>query len=182
MRPENYAGYRLFIPKQAVGANLIYFDFFNAATSGHDIILASVVPVVSGAADVTGVLGVDLFLNRTTAIGTGGTAAGFNLSAFTSASITGVGAGAAPMPAGITARLTPTGGATAGANIGWCSVFTEDTNAGTYLAALNNLVTMGLPDAPPVTIAQGSGISVVQGAVASVGNIGFNVAFSLKAR
>lgn len=179
---DNHPTYRLFVPKQAVGASLIYFDFWNATGSGHDILLMSVVPVVSGAVEVTGVLGVDLHLNRTSAIGTGGTAAGFNLSAFTSASIANLASGGAPMPQGITARLTPTGGATAGAHLGWCSVFSEETNAGTYLAALNDLVTMGLPDAPPVIIPQNSGVSVVQGGVASVGNIGYNVGFRLRAK
>ena len=179
---DNHPTYRLFVPKQAVGGDLIYFDFFNATGSGHDILLMSVMPVVSGAVAVTGVVGVDLHLNRTSAVGTGGTAAGFNLSAFTSASIACLAYGGAPMPTGITARLTPTGGATAGAHLGWCCVFSEETNSGTYNAARNDLVTMGLADATPIIIQQNSGISVVQGAVASVGNIGFNVSFRLKAK
>ena len=174
--------YRLFIPKQAVGASLIYFDLWNATGSGYDIHVTSVVPVVSGAVAVTGIVGIDLHLHRTSAIGTGGTAAGFELSAITSASVVGMRAGSQPMPLGITARLTPTGGATAGALIGWTCVFGEETNAGTYFAPLNNLVTLGRAGAPPLIIAPNTGMSVAQGAVAATGNVGFNIAFDLKAK
>lgn len=170
--------YRLFMPKQAVGANLVYFDAFNASGSPFTLQLLSVMPVVSGAAAVTGTLGVDLFLTRTSAIGTGGTAATVEGTSLTAATFTCTD-GSQPINNGvITARLTPTGGATAGAVISFDSVFTEETNAGTYTPAID-LVTPQTDGASPIVIPPGTGFRVVQGSVASVGNIGFNIVFAL---
>ena len=167
---------RLFVPKQAVGANLVYFDLFNAANSGFTLAVSSVRPVVSGAVAVTGILGVDLFLTFTSVVGTGGTAATRTGTSLTAATFGSVSPVPSALPGDITARLTPTGGATAGAVISFAQVFTEETNAGTYLN--KDLVqTSSHPD--DILIPQGFGIRVVQGAVASVGNIGFNVEFGL---
>jgi hypothetical protein len=171
------AFYKLFVPKQAVGANLVYFDFFNTATSGLTINLWSVVPVVSGAVAVAGVVAVDLLLTRTSAVGTGGTAATAEGSDITAATFSGVDNSQPVLLTQISARLTPTGGATAGAILGYRSVFSEETNAGTYTPVdLVNSPTQGFK---AVTIRPGTGFRVIQGAVASVGNIGFDVLFSL---
>ena len=177
----NLATYRLFVPSQAVGGHLIYFDLFNAVLSDKIVVVSSVNPIVSGALAVTGLVAVDLFLNRTSAIGTGGTAATLNGSSLTAMTISGMSSGNAA-PEGVSARLTPTGGATAGAVISWASVFSEETNAGTYLAGLNEMVRRGMQDNACLRIAPGSGMSVVQGGVASVGNIGFDVVFQLEQR
>lgn len=169
--------YHLFVPKQAVGADLVYFDLFNAASSGKSVVVKSVVPIVSGAVDVTGVVGVDLLLTRTTAIGTGGTAAtreGSGTTAMTFSALDGD----QPAPVEITARLTPTGGATAGAVISWRSVFTEETSAATY-NPVTDMVRNNAPGVPGLVVKPGKGIRVVQGAVASVGNIGFDVLFEV---
>lgn len=163
--------FKLFVPKQAVGANLVYFDLFNAANSGFVLSVVSVLPVVSGAVAVTGVVGVDLILTRTSAVGTGGTAATYNGTDTTACTISGQ-SSFENLPATITARLTPSGGATAGAVLSWASVFTEETSAATY-AVINNMAS------DPIYVKEGTGVRVVQGAVASVGNIGFNVGFVL---
>ena len=164
---------RLFVPKQAVGANLVYFDLFNASTSGTTVIVHRLEPVVSCAVAVTGVVSVDLNLTFTTAIGTSGTAATVRGTAIDAATFTtNSSRGAAAVPTGITARLTPTGGATAGAVISWITVFPEETGGGTYERG-NDLVCEATDGA--IYILPGAGIRVVQGAVASVGNIGFNV-------
>jgi len=171
---------RLFVPFQTAGSNVVHFDLFNAAGSGHRINLLSVVPVVSGANAVTGLVAVDLFLTRTTAIGTGGTGAtegGTSLTACTFSPSDWEG----QLPSGITARLTPTGGATAGAVLSWQSVFTEETNAGAY----NYIRDMARLDNPFIngpTAKEGTGFRVVQGSVASVGTVGFNVLFDLVPR
>ena len=169
--------YRLFVPKQAVGANLTYFDLFNAAGSAHDLEVTNVVPVVSGAVAVTGLVGVDLFLTRTTAVGTGGTAATANGTDLTAATFTGQ-TNSQTLSRSITARLTPTGGATAGAVVSWRCVFTEETNGAAYQIQMD-MVRSLYPDTPGLIVPQGSGIRVVQGAVASVGNIGFDVQFKV---
>jgi hypothetical protein len=172
--------YRLFVPKQAVGANLVYFDLFNAAGSTREIQLLSVVPVVSGAVAVTGVVGVDLILTRTTAIGTGGTAAVAEGTDPTAMAITAQ-ASTQAIHGKITARLTPTGGATAGAVLSWRCVFTEETNSAAY-TPVTDMARNLYPDMAPILIPENSGIRVVQGSVASVGNIGFDVVFSVRAK
>lgn len=171
--------YRLFVPPQAVGANLVYFDLFNATASGFKVRVKSVQPIVQGSAAVTGVLGVDLYLTRTSAIGTGGTAATYNGSNLALMTITALDH-SDNLPAGITARLTPSGGATADAVISLRDVFTEETNSAAYTPVLD-MVQSSLVSEPVVVILNyGQGIRVVQGSVASVGNIGFDVIFSLE--
>lgn len=165
--------YKLFVPKQAVGASLVYFDLFNEAYSGFDLSVMSVLPVVSGAVAHTGVLAADLHLTRTSAVGTGGTAATRNGTDTTACTISGMD-NSSPLPPTITARLTPTGGATAGAVLSFRSVFTEETNAGTYTP--DQMVEV------PVLVWSGTGLRIVQGTVAATGNIGFDVLFRLIAK
>lgn len=172
--------YRLFVPSQAVGASLKYFDLWHPANSGVDLKLISLKPVVSGAVAVTGLVAVDLFLQRTTAIGTGGTAASAEGTSQTACTISGHD-NTQGIQGGITARLTPSGGATAGAVLAFTSVYTEEANAGTYMQ-IDGMVRHGYTDVPGLTIQPGSGIAVIQGSVASVGNIGFNVIFDLKVK
>ena len=167
--------YRLFVPKQAVGANLVYFDLFNASGSGVVVEVLGAIPIVSGAVAVVGSVAVDLHLTRTTTVGTGGTAATYDGSSLTAATISSMTVGS-QTPSAVTARLTPTGGAAAGAVICWRSVFTEETNAGTYVPQLDMINERECV----LVLNQGSGIRVVQGAVASVGNIGFDVTFRLR--
>ena len=162
---------RLFVPKQAVGANLVYFDVFNAATSGIIVNLLRLEPIASGAAAHTGVLSVDLHLTATTAVGTGGTAMTVNGTALDAMTITGQSTKYGAVPPGITGRLTPSGGGTAGKSYAWTTIFTEETGAGTY-ARGNDMVHM--ETFGPIIITPGFGFRVVQGAIAATGNIGFN--------
>lgn len=172
------AVYKLFVPAQAVGASLVYFDLFRTGGDGKRLKLLSVLPIVSGAAAVTGVLAVDLFLTRTTAVGTGGTAATAEGTSLTAATFTAVDSTQPLAIANTSARLTPTGGGTAGAVLSNRSVFTEETSAGTYIVA-PDMVRQNDTALPPLTIPDGTGIRVVQGSVASVGNIGFDVTIDL---
>lgn len=167
--------YKLFVPAQAVGASLVYFDLYNIGST-HDVELLSIKPVVSGATAVTGVVAVDLFLTRTTAVGTGGTAATAEGTSLTAMTFSGVDCTQAMNLNVVSARLTPTGGATAGAVLSWTSVFTEETAAGTYEQPAN--LTGGVSHVIP----KATGIRVVQGSVASVGNIGFDVLIRLTPR
>ncbi len=169
-----YNTYRIFVPSQAVGASTVYFDIFNAAT-GLELDVYSVVPIVSGAVAVAGTLGIDMFLTRTTAVGTGGTAATRNGTSLTAMTITNMIGNGDTLTADVTGRLTPTGGATAGAVISWGSVATEETQVATYFAHTNDLVRRNSVDVRPLVIPPSSGFRVVQGGVASVGNIGFDV-------
>lgn len=177
MPSPNSQAFKLFVPKQAVGANLVYFDLFNASGSGAKLLIKSVLPIVSGAVAVTGVLGVDLFLTYTTAVGTGGTAATYNGTDPTAATVSPTNPGQGSFSTSITARLTPTGGATAGGVLAMASVFTEETS-NAYQGTLNEMVSRN-PNSEPILIPAGYGIRVVQGSIASVGNIAFEVAFEV---
>lgn len=171
---------RLFVPKQAVGSSLVYFDLFNAAGSGARLEILSVLPIVSGAVAVTGTLAVDLFLTRTTAVGTGGTAAtngGTSLTACMFSPHDWEG----PVESSISARLTPSGGATAGDVLSFRSIFTEETNAAAYVRDYD-MARGGISGEGGIVVKPGTGIRVVQGSVASVGNIAFDVAFRTVSR
>lgn len=169
--------YKLFVPAAAAGANKVFLDLFNA-TADKVIEMASVTPVQDGSVAVVGTLAVNLFLTRTTAVGTGGTAATKEGTDPTAATISKLDPSSPALPTGITARAAPGGGATAGAVLAYDSYFTEETSVSTYQR--HNLVNVG-PDGlgARVIVPPGSGIRVVQGAVASVGNIGFDVLFSV---
>lgn len=169
--------YRLFVPKQAAGTSVVFFDLFNAAGSAQRLQVLSVLPVVSGEVAIVGVTSVDLFLTKTTSVGTGGTAATNNGTSLTAATFTSLDNQQVPNP-NITARLTPTGGAAAGAVISTRSVFTEETNAGSYTPSVD-MVRPWVVDMVGIILPEGSGIRVVQGGVASLGNIAFDVIFNI---
>ena len=172
--------YKLFVPAQAVGANKVFFDLFNGSTD-KNVEIVAVNPVQDGAVAVTGALAVDLFLTRTTAVGTAGTAATTEGTSLTAATISKLDPASPNLPATITVRAAPGGGATAGAVLGYNSMFTEETNSASY--GRNNLLGVA-PDGlgSRAIVPPSSGIRVVQGAVASVGNIGFEVIFSVVRR
>jgi hypothetical protein len=172
---HNHQAYRMFIPSQAVGANKVYFDFFNATGSGKIIKLKSVRPIKNGSVQVTGTLSIQMFLTRTTAVGTGGTAATSQGTALNAITITKFDLNNTDLPAQITARQTPTGGATAGAVIAERHIFPEETNGATY-EAQDFMFDVGV-DIQDFVIRENTGVRVVQGSVASVGNIGFDVIF-----
>lgn len=167
--------YILFAPSQAAGANKVYFDLFNASGSGVTLRVKSVEVVKNGSVAVTGTLSVQLFLTRTTAVGTGGTAATAEGTTFTAPSINKMNPANASLPAGVTARSAPAGGATAGAVIGETHMYTEETAAASYQYI--DFLIAEAADIQPLFVPENTGIRVVQGTVASVGNIGFNVIF-----
>lgn len=167
--------YCLFLPPIAAGANKVHMDLFNASTD-RDVEVISVQPIMSGAVAVTGALAVDLYLTRTTAVGTGGTAATAEGTALNAATISKLDPNSGGLPPGLTARAAPAGGATAGAVLTFDSLFPEETNTATYFR--NNLIKDNWLGTRLI-VPPNTGIRVVQGAVASVGNLGFVVLFSV---
>lgn len=161
------------VPAQAVGAALVYFDFWNGAA--EPMLLQSLKIIKDGTVAVSGVVSVKLFLTRTSAIGTGGTAAVIEgtdptVMSFARSAL------AFPVDPSISGRLTPTGGATAGAVLGERQIFTEETNALHYGPPWPDFVDAG--QSVGFLIPAGTGFRVLQSSVASVGNIGFNGIFS----
>jgi hypothetical protein len=168
--------FKVFCPPAAAGANKVYFDLWNG--SDKVIEIASVVPIASGAVAVVGTLAVDLYLTRTTAVGTGGTEATLEGTALTAMTICRMDSTGAALRSGISARLAPGGGATGGAVIGFNSLFTEETALPTYYRS--NMTEGAQPGLNGrLTVRPGTGIRVIQGAVASVGNIAFDVLFQV---
>lgn len=156
----------LFVPASAAWAGKTFFDLFNGAERA--ITVSSVEAVKDGSQAVTGtLLAAQLFLTRTSAVGTGGTTATEEGTSLTAATLSKLQALA--LPEGVSARAAPSGGATAGAVICERQVFTEET------AGVNYEPVEFLPCG--LVVPAGTGIRVLQGAVASVGNIGFGVTF-----
>lgn len=168
--------HKLILPAQASGANTVHFDLF--ALAGTSLLIEAVIPVVINSVAVTGLVGVDLFLTRTSAVGTGGTAATYGGSSLSAATITSIDNSELLNAGIVSARLTPTGGATAGEVIAARSVSTEETNAGSYIQVAD-MVRYGICTFPALVVPGGQGIRVVQGSVASVGNIGYEVFFTV---
>lgn len=172
------ASYRLVIPSQAVGANKVLCDLFNATGSGKIMKVLSVFVYPDIDTAVTGVVGVEVALTRTTAVGTGGTAATNDSASLTAPTISRFDTDDAVVPTQVTARLAPTGGATAGAYLGSRWVFTEETNAASALAAAQGADIIRNEGAKLI-VRENSGIRVVQGAVASVGTVAVEINFAL---
>lgn len=170
--------YRAIFPSQAVGANKVYCDLFNATGSGKIMKILSVFAYTDNDTAVTGTLGVEIALTRTTAVGTGGTAATNDGTVLTAATITRMDTSDAVVPAQVTARQTPAGGATAGAWLGSRWLFTEETNAASAIAGTAGAELIR-NDGSRVIVRENSGVRVVQGAVASVGNISVEINFAL---
>ena len=170
--------YRMICPAQAVGANKVFLDLFNATGSGVAIRVLSAFCFVDNDTAVTGTLGVEVNLTRTTAIGTGGTAATADGTSLTAITISRMDTASAALSANITARSSPTGGATAGALVGQRWVFTEETSAPSGIAG-----TLGAEfvrnEGADLIVRENSGLRFVQGTVASVGSLSFEITFEV---
>ena len=169
--------YRAFFPSVAGGNNKVYLDLWNGSA---DLILqlAQVVPISDGSVADAGTPGISLFLTRTTAIGTGGTAAVAEGAVLTVPAISRIDSRSSQCPAAITARAVPGGGATGGAILGFSSQFGETAGAAVYWPM--NLVNAIATHAAPVIVGPSSGIRVLQSAASLVGNLAFEILFSLR--
>lgn len=170
--------YRMICPSQAVGASKVFVDLFNATGSGVAIRVLSAYCYVDNDTAVTGTLGVEVNLTRTTAVGTGGTAATADSTSLTAITLSKMDTAAAALSANITARSAPAGGATAGALIGQRWVFTEETSAPSGIAG-----TLGAEfirnEGADLIVRENTGLRFVQGTVASVGNLSFEITFEV---
>ena len=170
--------YRLICPSQAVGASKVFLDMFNATGSGVSLRILSAFCYVDNDTAVTGTLGVEVNLTRTTAVGTGGTAATLDGTSLTAITISEMDTNNPALSANITARSAPTGGATAGALLGQRWVFTEETAAPSGIAG-----TLGAEfirnEGADLIVRENTGLRFVQGAVASVGNLSFEITFEV---
>jgi hypothetical protein len=156
-------------------ANTVMWDLFNADPA----LLVRVVSILHIPNITTAVTGVvfDWLLERTTAVGTGGTAQTAWLPDLSQAAL----------DADITCRLKPTGGATAGVDLRNFSISSEETNAATIqVASMGGLelvpgpLTM-LTDADRgIALRQNQGIRLVQVTNSVAGNTGWLIGFTVE--
>lgn len=175
--------YMYMTPAAAVGANKLFCDIFNATGSGKvmDIRGIWICPDLDVA--VVGALGIKIDLYRTSAVGTGGTAA-----AYKSATIDVAGGNINPfdtnnanLPAQVTARHLPTGGATIAQWVFPSTVFGEESATGvaSYMSQWFNILPV-LAFGQKFVVRENQGILLKQGAVAATGNIAIMVVFTLE--
>ena len=169
-------------PPIAVGASKLFCDIFNATGSGKvlDIRGAWLIPKLDVA--VVGAVAVRMDMYRTSAVGTGGTAAS------TDSATIDVGGGNftkfdesnAAIPAQITARVAPAGGATISRWLLPTNVAPEESNTSMgYLSQWQNLIPTFLYG-QKLVVRENTGVLFKQGAVASVGSVSILVAFTLE--
>lgn len=165
--------YDWWVPPQSVGASKLMGSIHNATGSGKILEVRGVWAIPKNDVAVTGVLGVEIGLYRTSAAATGGTAFTYNGGTTSSSHvITPWDTNNASLPAEITARSAPTGGATISA-LWWAQwIFTEETNAASYISGYTNLLPIGTVN-QRLTLNEGQGLLIKQGSVASVGSVAF---------
>lgn len=167
-------------PSSAAGANKLHADLFNAVGSGKLIDVRGIWIVPDTDVAVVGALGIRIDLYRTSAVGTGGTAA-----AYKSATPDVAGGNICPMdtnnaalPAQITARHLPTGGATISEwLIATYSLGEETATSMAFLSQYQNILP-NLLWGQKFALREGQGLLLKQGAIAATGNIGFMIAFT----
>lgn len=166
-------------PPIPAAANKVYLDLFNAVGSGKIIDIRGLWVQPNTTQAVTGTLGVRVDMLRSNTVGTGGSVAAFDAAAIDGAggNIWRADIADAALPAQITARIAPTGGATSNAWLMHFDFFPEETDAGAHLTSGINFIPM-LNFGKRVVLREGYGIKLVQGPVASVGNASFLIAFS----
>lgn len=168
----------LVIPPAAVGASKIYFDLFNNQAS-TTLRLRKLFAIVATDVAVTGVVGIRVDTMRTSSIGTGGTAAVGPASASKTAGAFWPFTPGNTLPAGVTARVVPTAGATDEAWLWPSYLFTEETNISSQVTQFFNLLPE-LTTEQSIELPTGKGLKVIQGSVASVGTVGFLVVFTIE--
>jgi hypothetical protein len=171
--------YCYLLPSQVhvAGANTVHWDLFNADAA----LLVRVVSILQIPNITTAVTGVvfDWLLERTTAVGTGGSALTAWLPDLSQTAL----------DADITARSKPTGGATASTDLRNYSISSEETNAATIQIAAQG----GLELIPPVLgwagashgvrgilLRQNQGIRCVQVNSSNAGNTGWLISFTVE--
>jgi hypothetical protein len=170
-------------PDSVGGANKLHADIFNATGSGKIMKIHGIYPIIKSDVAVTGVVAIRFDILRTSAVGTGGTVAAYKSATADVAggSISPFDTNNAALPAQLTARHLPTAGATVSEWIKRGACFPEETNQATYICSGQTEFLYGPNHALQLlTIREGQGVLIRQGAVASVNNIAFRVEFSLE--
>jgi hypothetical protein len=171
--------YLLAVPPQAVGANKLHLDFFNGTAASIIKVRGAWVIVAQDVAN-TGAVSIRLDWFRTSAVGSGGTAATYNGAALTP-TIVPKDTNNAPLPAGLTARAAPTAGATVAAWLFPTFHQTEELQVGGALSQWNNILPDPNRGEQELVLRPNQGFLARQGAVVGAGNIAILVSFTVEA-
>lgn len=176
--------YSYIVPSTPVGANKLFLDIFNATGSGKIMKIISIRPIIDTDVAVSGLVGIRLLVFRTSAVGTGGTAWQYRNATLDVAGGT-VGphdTANAALPAQITGRHLLTAGATISEWIRGMYVMGEEASTSMAYEFQGTINILDVDDASCqlLTVREGEGILVKQGAIASVGNVRFRVTFTLE--
>lgn len=169
-------------PLATVGADKLYADLFNATGSGKLIDIRGVWAIPKTDVVVAGALGIRLDLYRTSAVGTGGTAAAYRSATrdVAGGNINPFDTNNAALPVQITARHLPTGGATID---DWLfptySLGEEAATSQAYMSQYQNLIPV-LTVGQKLVLRETQGLLVKQGAVAATGNIHLLIVFTVE--
>lgn len=170
-------------PRVTTAAATDFFDLFNAAGSGKKIRVMGLYAMLQITAASAIIPSFQFSLIKTSAVGTGGTAHTFEGAASPTTGLVNIARSDgtdSTLPAQITSRSLPTGGATASKFLFDAWLVSEETNPAAYLTQMYNLMPVG--DAiKEVILAEGEGVKVRQiTATASTGtNYGWLLTFTL---
>lgn len=168
--------YAMLIPSQVhvAVANTVHWDLFNA-DAALVVRVLSILQIPNVTTAVTGVV-FDWLLERTTAVGTGGSAITAWLADLNDTAL----------DADITCRSKPTGGATASTDLRRYSISSEETNAATIQLASQGGLELVHPAVWPVNhgrgivLRQNQGLRCVQETNSAAGNTGWLITFSVE--
>jgi hypothetical protein len=171
--------YFYLIPSQVhvAVASTVHWDMFNA-DAALIVRVTSILQIPNITTAVTGVV-FDWLLERTTAVGTGGSALTAWLPDLSQTAL----------DADITARSKPTGGATQSTDLRNYSISSEETNAATIqIASMGGLELVPIPLQPVImggsgqgiTLRQNQGIRCVQVTNSAQGNTGWLIGFTVE--
>ena len=168
--------YFFLLPSQVhvAAANTVHWDLFNA-DAALIVRVVSILQIPNITTAVTGVV-FDWLLERTTAVGTGGSALTAWLPDLSQSAL----------DADITARSKPTGGATAGIDLRNYSLSGEETNAATIQVAAQGGLELVPSPLQPVNgghgfiLRQNQGLRCVQITNSVAGNTGWLIGFTVE--
>jgi hypothetical protein len=150
-------------------ARTTHVDIFNAASSGKILKIYGIF-IIPTLAAVTGV-GLTWEIIPTSAVGTGGT----GLTALKFDSTNGA------VPAQVTARAKPTGGATGSTVFQFANTSSEETIPyGSSASILNHVLTFSIDDLQPIVLREGEGLKIDQTTSSNVGSTNIQIIFTLE--
>lgn len=169
-------------PNAVGGVDKLHADLFNAVGSGKIVAVRGIWVIAKLDVAVTGAVAIRVDLYRTSAVGTGGTAAAYKSATrdVAGGTITPMDTTNAALPAQITARHLPTSGATISEWILPSQSPTEESATSmAYIGQYQNIMPV-LFMGQKWALREGQGMLLKQGPVAGVGNVGFLIAFTVE--